>query len=62
MEQTDIDKKIAEIEGNLSVWGNRTEVKWLLDQLKACREERGLPPKIEDLSHTIEFEDVDEQD
>ena len=38
MEQTDIDKKMAEIEGNLSVWGNRTEVRWLLDQLKACRD------------------------
>ncbi len=70
---SDIDKKIAEIEK--SVEEHRAlfldpesrnleyaDIVWLIKKLKAYREERGLPPKIEDLSHTIEFEDVDEQD
>ncbi len=68
-----VDQRIAELEKKLTTpkWeytGDEFNAKcyspisveeslWLVDYIKACREERGLPPKIEDLSHTIEFED-----
>lgn len=32
----------------------------LIKELKACRKELGLLPKIKDLSHTLTFKDDDE--